>query len=70
LEFAGHLAEKYPEESERQAIVNFLRHWDSEQYAVDDATIINAARKISGLNGGGKAGLGQKSNSKLLQVSS
>jgi hypothetical protein len=54
LDFAGHLAEKYPEELERQAIVDFLRNWDSEQYAADDAAIVNGARRISGLDGGVK----------------
>ncbi|MDR0740700.1 MAG: hypothetical protein LBF34_03255 [Puniceicoccales bacterium] len=51
MDFAESLANKYPEESERQAIVDFLRDWDSEQYAVDDVAIINAAGKIWGLNG-------------------
>ncbi|MDR0740155.1 MAG: hypothetical protein LBF34_00395, partial [Puniceicoccales bacterium] len=60
LEFAEYLANKNPEESERQAIADFLRHWDSEQYAIDDATITNAAREIWGLNGGFKFNPGKK----------
>jgi hypothetical protein len=54
LDFAEHLANKYPEESERQAIVDFLRDWDPEQHEVDDAAIVNGARRISGLDGGVK----------------
>jgi hypothetical protein len=46
LDFAGHLAEKYPEELERQAIVDFLRNWDSERQVVDDATVIAAADQV------------------------
>jgi hypothetical protein len=56
LDFAEYLAEKYPEEPEWQVIVDVLNNWDSEQYAVDDATVIATARKIWGLSGGGKAG--------------
>ncbi|MDR2371896.1 MAG: hypothetical protein LBD60_01990 [Puniceicoccales bacterium] len=41
--------------------------WDSEQYAVDDATIINAARKISGLNGGGLGNL-IKAGKKAIEI--
>jgi hypothetical protein len=51
------VAEKNPEEPERQAIVDFLCDWDSEQHEVDDATIVNTAQEIWGLNGGGLGNL-------------
>jgi hypothetical protein len=53
------LAEKSPEESEQQEIVDFLRDWNSEQHEVDDATIVNAAKKIWGLSGGTKVKAGK-----------
>jgi hypothetical protein len=67
LDFAAYLAEKYPEEPEWQAIVDVLNNWDSEQYAVDDATIINGAREIWGLNGGGWGDV-LKAGKKVVEV--
>jgi DNA-directed RNA polymerase subunit RPC12/RpoP len=60
LEFAEHLSAKYPEESERQEIVGCLHDWNSEQHEIDDATIVNAAKEIWGLNGGFKLGAVKK----------
>ena len=56
LDLAEHLAEKHPDEQVYRKIADSLRDWDSEQYAVDDETIVNTARQISGLNGGDKVG--------------
>ncbi|MDR2812401.1 MAG: hypothetical protein LBB05_01235 [Puniceicoccales bacterium] len=54
LDFAEYRAKKNPEALECQEIVDFLRHWEAERYGVDDAAVINAAKEIWGLDGGGK----------------
>ncbi|MDR1366831.1 MAG: hypothetical protein LBJ13_02915 [Puniceicoccales bacterium] len=53
LNLAERLAERNPEEPERQAIVDFFYNSEKEQYATDDATIVATAQEIWGLNGGG-----------------
>jgi hypothetical protein len=46
LDFAKSIAEKRPEESERQVIVDFLRSWGSEQHEINGAAIITTAGQV------------------------
>jgi hypothetical protein len=54
LEFAEYLAEKYPEEPERREIVKFLCNYDPDQGEVEDRILLETARQIHGLMGGGE----------------